>query len=260
MSSRRAGRTTSPELGSRSSRILFQREQNSMHKAYFRMLWLLPILYAAPAWGAQEIKHIKTAICNPSSTARNSADMVIPIGEIRKVAPDFPPGAEIVTTSAASTLEQDASVLQTEELPSQVDDLNGDGKADELALQIDLAPLQTRIVTISYGNENRIWRLRSDYKQRTAALFSRKIEGLGWESERVAFRIYFDSRNAVDIYGKRRPTLQLSMYASPDYVYHDESPDGRDIFKVGGAIGIGAVAAMADGKLIKVADVKDRKW
>src|SRR5258708_3480588 len=132
--------------------------------------------------------------------------------------------------------------------------------ADELAFQVDLAPHQSRIVTISYGEGARIWRLRSDYKQRTAALFSSKIEGLGWESERVAFRIYFDMRNAIDIYGKRRPTMQLAMYASADYAYHDESPEGRDIFKVGDSIGIGGVAAMVDGKLIKVADVKERKW
>src|SRR5260370_5527796 len=128
------------------------------------------------------------------------------------------------------------------------------------SFQVDLAPHQSRIVTISYGEGARIWRLRSDYKQRTAALFSRKIEGLGWESERVAFRIYFDPRNAIDIYGKRRPTLQLAMYASPDYAYHDESPEGRDLFKVGHSICIGALAAPVDVKLIKVADVKERKW
>jgi len=231
-----------------------------MRKAYFRLLCLFPILFAGPAWGAQRIKNIKLAVSNPSSTARSAADIVIPVAEIRRVAPDFKPGAVIVTVSDASTLEQDASVLQTEELPSQVDDLDGDGKADELAFQVDLAPHQSRIVTISYGEGARIWRLRSDYKQRTAALFSSKIEGLGWESERVAFRIYFDTRNAIDIYGKRRPTMQLAMYASADYAYHDESPEGRDIFKVGDSIGIGGVAAMVDGKLIKVADVKERKW
>jgi len=231
-----------------------------MRKAYFRLLCLLPILFAGPAWGAQRIKNIKLAVSNPSSTARSAADIVIPVAEIRRVAPDFKPGAVIVTVSDASTLEQDASVLQTEELPSQVDDLDGDGKADELAFQVDLAPHQSRIVTISYGEGSRIWRLRSDYKQRTAALFSSKIEGLGWESERVAFRTYFDTRNAIDIYGKRRPTMQLAMYASADYAYHDESPEGRDIFKVGDSIGIGGVAAMVDGKLIKVADVKERKW
>ena len=226
----------------------------------FRMLWLAPILLVTTASGAQEIKNIKVAVTNPLAEARSAADVTIPIAEIKKAAPDFKPGAVIVTATDASTLEQDAEVLQTEELPSQVDDLNGDGKGDELAFQIDLAPRQTRVVTLSYGEEDRIWRLRGDYRQRTEALFSKKIEGLGWESERIAFRLYFDPRNAIDIYGKRRPTLQLKMYAAPDYVYHNESPDGRDIYKVGDAIGIGSVAAMVDGKVVKVAKVKDRKW
>jgi len=231
-----------------------------MHKKLLAALWIVPALCASSAQGASQIKNIKVAISNPGDHPRKAADIVISITEIRKVAPDFTPGAMVVTASDASTVEQDASATQTEELPSQVDDLDGDGKGDELAFQIDLAPHQTRIVTVSYGNQDRIWRLRGDYQQRTAALFSRKIEGLGWESERVAFRVYFDSRNAIDLYGKRRPSLQLGMYASPDYTYHDESPEGRDIYKIGDAIGIGSVAAMVDGKTIKVAEVKERKW
>ena len=231
-----------------------------MHKKLLAALWIVPFLSTTSAQGAPQIKNIKVAISNPGEQAWKAADIVISIGEIRKVAPDFTPGAMIVLASDASTVEQDASAIETEELPSQVDDLDGDGKADELAFQIDLAPHQTRIVTVSYGNQDRIWRLRGHYQQRTAALFSRKIEGLGWESERVAFRVYFDSRNAIDLYGKRRATLQLGMYASPDYTYHDESPEGRDIYKVGDAIGIGSVAAMVDGKTIKVAEVKERKW
>ena len=224
------------------------------------MLWFTCCVFVEIAQSDQLIKNIKIVVSNPSDSARAAADVALPIAEIRKIAPDFKPGAALVTVSEASTLEEDASVLQTEELPSQVDDLDGDGKADELAFQVDLAAHQSRIVTLSFGDENTVWRLRRDYKQRTAALFSRKIEGLGWESERIAFRIYFDPRNAVDIYGKRRPTLQLPMYASPDYGYHDESPEGRDIFRIGDAIGIGAVAAMVNGKVLKVADVRDRKW
>ena len=231
-----------------------------MHKKLLAALWIVPALCTTSAQGAPQIKNIKVAISNPGDHARKATDIVLSIAEIRKVAPDFTPGAMIVAASDASTVEQDASSTQTEELPAQVDDLDGDGKADELAFQIDLAPRQTRIVTVSYGNQESIWRLRGDYEQRTAALFSRKIEGLGWESERVAFRVYFDSRNAIDLYGKRRPTLQLGMYASPDYTYHDESPEGRDIYKVGDAIGIGSVAGLVDGKTIKVAEVKERKW
>src|SRR5260370_8165276 len=231
-----------------------------MHKRLLAVLWVFPTLCAASAQGGPQIKNIKVAISNPGSHPRKAADIVISIAQIRKVAPDFTPSATIVTASDASTLEQDASLLQTEELPSQADDLDGDGKADELVFQADLAPHQTRIVTISYGNQDRIWRLRGDYEQRTAALFSRKIEGVVWESDRVAFPFYLNPRNPTDLYGKRRPTLQLGMYASPDYTYHDESPEGRDIYKVGDAIGIGSVAAVVNGKTIKVADAKERKW
>jgi unsaturated chondroitin disaccharide hydrolase len=226
-------------------------------RCFFVALFLT---FSSSAWGRQSIKSIKVAIANPSSENQRAANVVIPIPAIREVAPDFTPGDVIVTASDGATLAEDAATLETKELPSQVDDLDGDGKGDELAFQIDLSPHQTRIITISYGDQNRLWRLRDDYPPRTNALFSRKIEGLGWESERIAFRVYFDPRNAIDIYGKRRPTLQLPMYASPDYTYHDESPEGRDIFKVGDSIGIGGVGALLDGKLVKVADVKDRKW
>lgn len=229
----------------------------TMHRtAWFAFLLLL----AGPAWGRPHIQGIKLAVENPSAEARPAANVVVRIDALRKIAPDFTPGSFLVTATDAATLDQDASTLQAAELASQVDDLDGDGRGDELAFQMDLAPHQTRIVTISFGDEDRIWRLRSEYPQRTAALFSGKIEGLGWESERNAWRIYFDPRNAIDLYGKRRPTLQLKLFASPDYIYHDESPEGRDIYKVGDALGIGAAGALVDGKLVKIASVKDRKW
>src|SRR5215813_6865327 len=194
-----------------------------MDKRIGVMLLLLAV-FACVTRADEPIKSIKILVTNPSDMARGAADITVPVSELRKIAPDFKPGALVVTTSNAKSLEEDAAVLQTEELPSQIDDLDGDGKADELAFQVDLGARQSRIVTISYGEEDRIWRLRKDYKPRTSALFSKKFEGLGWESDRIAYRIYFDPRNAIDIYGKRRPTLQLSMYASPDYGYHDESP------------------------------------
>src|SRR4029077_10431330 len=109
-----------------------------MHKRFFAVLWIVLVLCALPAQGAQKIKNIKIAISNPGDYPRNAADIVIPIAQIRTIAPDFTPGALIVTASDASTSEQDASILQTEELASQVDDLDGDGKGDELAFQVDL--------------------------------------------------------------------------------------------------------------------------
>src|SRR5438067_1088871 len=50
------------------------------------------------------------------------------------------------------------------------------------------------------------------------------------------------------------------MFGAPEYVYHWESPLGRDIYRIGDAIGIGAVAALVDGKAVRVSDVAERKW
>ncbi|HET9400558.1 MAG TPA: DUF4861 family protein [Candidatus Acidoferrales bacterium] len=222
---------------------------------------VLATAFCAAAFGEPpRIKNIKIAVENPTGESRPGSNVVLQISDIKKLAPDFTPGSEIVTATEASTVEEDARVLAVTELPSQVDGLERETKADELAFQIDLKPHQTRIVTIPYGEVDRIWRLRSEYPRRTNALFSRKIEGVGWESERNAFRVYFDKRNGIDIYGKRRPSMQLEMFASPEYDYHDESPEGRDVYRVGNAIGVGSIAAILNGKIERVADVKDRQW
>ncbi|MBZ5625735.1 MAG: glycoside hydrolase family 88 protein [Acidobacteriia bacterium] len=137
---------------------------------------------------------------------------------------------------------------------------DGDGKYDELAFQIDLQPRQTRIVTVAYGDQATILRIRGHYPKRTDAKFATRYEGLGWESEETAWRIYFDKRNAIDLYGKRRPGLYLDLFAAPEYIYHLETPLGRDIFKVDPSLGIGSVAAVVDGRGQAVADVAERKW
>jgi len=222
------------------------------------LLLLFNCVYEAAA--KPRIKVIKLSVTNPSNEPRPREDVVVSVAELKKIAPDFRAGDVIVTTSDAATLEADARTLQTVELPSQADDLDGDNQFDELAFQIDLQPKQTRIVTIAYGETAAIQRLRSVYPKRTAAKFTMKFDGLGWESEQTAWRIYFDKRNAIDIWGKRRPGLYLEMFGAPEYGYQWESPLGRDIYRIGDAIGIGAVAALVDGKVVKLAEVGERKW
>ena len=221
---------------------------------------VLVVLAPSSVLAAAPVKVIKLSVTNPANEARAAEDVVVSVAELKRIAPDFQAGAVIVTTSKAATLDEDARTLETIELPSQADDLDGDGKYDELAFQIDLAPKQTRIVTLAYGDPATIARLRSVYPQRTSAKFAKRYEGLGWESEVTAWRIYFDKRNAIDLYGKRRPGLYLELFGSPEYVYHQESPLGRDIYDIGQSIGVGAIAALVDGKVVKVADVGERNW
>ncbi|HKC65596.1 MAG TPA: DUF4861 family protein, partial [Pyrinomonadaceae bacterium] len=228
---------------------------------HIKLLYLCILLSATvPARAVPRIKVIKLAVVNPSDQPRTQEDVVISVAELKRIAPDFRAGDVIVTTSDAATLEEDARTLSTTELPSQADDLDGDGKFDEIAFQIDLKARQTRVVTIAYGDTATIQRLRSDYPKRTHAKFTQKIEGMGWESETTAWRIYFDQRNAIDLYGKRRPGLYLELFGSPEYDYHEESPFGRDIYKIGDALGIGSVGALVNGQVVKVSDVAERSW
>ncbi|CDM66673.1 predicted unsaturated glucuronyl hydrolase [Pyrinomonas methylaliphatogenes] len=216
---------------------------------------------AAPFVGAvSHVKIIKLAVANQTDREREHENIVIEVAALKRIAPDFNAGAFVITTSDAATLEEDARTLQTIELPSQADDLDGDGKADEIAFQIPLKAQQTRIVNIAYGDQATIARLRSDYPKRVHAKFTAKYEGIGWESELVAWRLYFDQRNAIDLFGKRRPGLYLETFGAPDYDYHAEAPFGRDIYKIGDALGIGAVGALVDGQAVKVSDVVERRW
>src|SRR5579871_1165104 len=227
-------------------------------KKFFHFAMLVALgsaLHAAP-----RIKVIKIAVTNPSATARPAENVVLRVAGLVEIAPDFKAGSAIVTATNAATLEYDARTMQTVELPSQADDLRGDGKYSELVFQIPLQPRQTRIVTISYGDQAAIQRLRSAYPQRAYMKFSTRYEGLGWESDETAWRIYFDRRNGVDLYGKRRPGLYLDVFSAPEYVYHMESPMGRDIYDVGQSIGVGAIAAIEEGKVVRVADVASREW
>src|ERR1022692_4487002 len=216
-------------------------------------------LAAAALDAAPRIQRIQLSITNPAPIARTE-NVVLTVAQLKRIDPAFNAANAIVVATNAANFADDARVMQTAELPSQADDLDGDGILDELVFQIDLAAAQTRIVTVAYGDQAAIQRLRGRYPARTAMKFAARYEGLGWESEDIAWRIYFDKRNAIDIYGKRRPGLYLEVFAAPQYVYHLESPLGRDIFKVDPTLGVGSVAAMVDGKATPVAEVAERKW
>jgi unsaturated chondroitin disaccharide hydrolase len=218
------------------------------------------LLFSATAYAGPRLLGIKIAVTNPTGEERRAEPVVIPIPELRKVAPDLRAGSLIVTVTRTVDVQQDAAALQATEIPSQVDDLDDDGKADELVFQLDLKPHETCIVTVSYGEPSRIFKIRGDYPAQTDALFAKKIEGLGWESGKNAWRIYFDPRNAIDLYGKRRSMLMLKRFATSEFDYHAESADGRDIYKIGNAMGIGGVGAWRDGKLVKVSDVRARSY
>ncbi|MGA2148509.1 MAG: DUF4861 family protein [Bryobacteraceae bacterium] len=126
---------------------------------------LLYIL-AAGTLAAGPIKVLKLSVTNPAAEPRPAESITLRVADLKGIAPDFDAANTIVTTSDAATLAQDAATLQTTELPSQADDLDGDGHPDELVFQIPLLANQTRIVTIAYADARSIRRLRTEYPQR----------------------------------------------------------------------------------------------
>ena len=209
------------------------------------MIAVLPL--AGTTHSLPSLPEVKISISNPTGQERFAEDIVVPFAELRKLVPQINAGSLVV-------------IVGNDDLPSQVDDLDGDGKADELVFQIDLKPWETRLVHVMYGEPDTVYRLRGDYSKQTYALFANKIEGLGWESSKNAWRLYFDPRNAIDLYGKRRDTMFLDFAATPEYAYHADTVNGRDVFRIGNALGIGAVGAWVNGKLVKVSDVSSRSW
>jgi len=195
----------------------------------------------------------KVAITNPANEERVE-DVVLRVAEIKRQGPDFNAESAIVRTSDAVASSSD--LPEAIDFPSQADDLDGDGKADELAFQIYLKPKQTRIFTVVYGDTG----AAAYYPQRTAAKFAKHYDGMGWESEITAWRLYFDKRNAIDLWGKRKPGFYLETFAAPDYKYQEEAPIGRDIYNVGKSLGAGGVGAWFDGQAIPISEVTSRNW
>ena len=88
-----------------------------------------------------------------------------------------------------------------------------------------------------------------------------QFEGPGWESEKIAYRLYLDDRNRTDIFGKKENGLFLDITGKNDLVsdgnesYQSMLDWGRDIFKVGNSLGIGSISTFYENKVTTVSDV-----
>lgn len=124
-------------------------------------------------------------------------------------------------------------------------------------------PLQTQaILNVQDGGtlkdkivKGGVFHLRKDY-QVPAEHFIHDgriaFEGLGWESDKVAYRLYLDERNVTDIYGKKlpRPVLQSIGQGADDY--HAMADWGQDILQVDQSLGMGGIGEVRGGKASQV--------
>lgn len=170
------------------------------------------------------------------------------------------------------------------EVPSQLDDLNQDGHNDELCFVTDLKGKERKKFSIQlydHGDEP-IYQPRTyaemvlrntgvkeknkhDYYIRALTVDGhaqsynfQHHHGVAFESELVGFRIYFDPRQTIDLYGKFHRQLEIK----DTQFYTDKAQKakgyGDDVLWVGNTFGLGALRGWNGKEPQPLTDVKYR--
>lgn len=160
-------------------------------------------------------------------------------------------------------------------LPSQVDDLDGDGKWDEFVFVANFKASEALSLSIknvsidAYPTFNKRTNVRLGIKQEDhsylevdsyeAPYYKDKFkiiaqgESVSWENDKMGFRNYFDCRNLKDLFGKLKPDLVLDKISTPEIPnYHVLSHWGMDVLHCGSSLGAGGLAMMEDDSLYRL--------
>ncbi len=174
------------------------------------------------SWHGDFERRFSLTLSHLDQWPRLQEPVVLKIAEIRKIIPDFNPRNFVVVAGVRRIVDQ--------ELPSQADDLDGDGAPDEIVFQADLRPHEAAEYLVYYSP---LGNLAQAYPARTAV----HRDGDGWESERIAYRF---SHGQLDFYGKKKDALVLKTLGHSEN-YHQELDWGMDVLDAGNTPGIGGI-------------------
>jgi len=191
------------------------------------------------------------------------------------------------------------------EIPSQLDDLNGDGIFDELCFITDMDKKSTAKFSVKLMPEGtpreytpQVYaemlmsnkKIKSSNKQNlyissltvdngTNPYWMLHHHGPAFENDMVAYRIYFDHRQTVDIYGKYKKGLELKETQFYPDKEQKAAGFGDDILWVGETFGLGTIRGwngnapemlkdvdhrtlrlVARGPLRTIVEVEDKGW
>ena len=171
------------------------------------------------------------------------------------------------------------------EIPSQVDDLDGDGNKDELCFMTDIKAKGKKTFKIMLDNKSD----QKQYKNLTFAellLRNPKIKdknkhdlylsqiaatdemkdqyhllhhhGVAFENELICMRFYFDERQTLDLYGKFHKGLELKDTQFYTTKEQKQNGYGDDVLWVGDTFGLGALRGWNGNASTMISDVKSR--
>jgi len=176
---------------------------------------------------------------------------------------DEPVVIDLSSLGAGFTVKSAIVFDGTNEIPSQLDDMNGDTRADELAFVINLpaSGKKTLNVTLSSLKSDKTYpaRVYAEMLFRTSkknkyakgyAIYAdgasdtynvQHHHGAAFESELVAYRIYFNEKQTTDLYGKFHKGLELEesqFYPTDEQL---KRGFGDDVIKVNSSCGAGTL-------------------
>ena len=159
--------------------------------------------------GDQKISKIRLSIQNTLPIHRNKVPIVLTGAQLRKVNPDFTFKAYSVVTGTAPR-----EVM----VPAQADDLDYDGERDQLSFLLDLAPEETKEVSILYDPNVKATLTLDITKQTRAAIFPELKVVAAMESNLIAYLLKPDG--AFVAYGKKRSELfSVDIMFQPELDY-----------------------------------------
>lgn len=206
-------------------------------------------------------KAIAVEVSNDWMETRKDEPIVVDLSAVRKL--DFTVTFALVT-------------LDGNEIPCQLDDLDGDTKADELIFLADINAGQTLVYDVklmSYGEhkqyEPRVYcdMMLNDKKGKHPKITGIEApgnsyiysdlyhHGAAFESELTAYRIYFDKRQNIDIYGKKMRRLELeqtSFYPTKEQLLEGY---GNDVLWAGSSVGCGSFKSWNDNNPVDIDNV-----
>jgi hypothetical protein len=172
-------------------------------------------------------------------------------------------------------------ICKTDTIPTQVNDLDGDGKWDELFVVANFASKEKKIVQLKWVNEAPKFPIRTSVRfgkreaeniplqpatsetvnahqvYKKLGFQKYQTDGPSWENDKVGFRHYLDGRNAKDVFGKKIPAITpedvgINSAGAVEDNYHVMHDWGRDIFPVGTSVGLGGYALQINNEITRL--------
>jgi len=169
-------------------------------------------------------------------------------------------------------------ISKTDTIPAQTNDLNGDGKWDEIFFTADFLPNEKKEILLKWSETDPKFTVKTSVRfgkregknlpvhpDTQEVLMANQVhkklgyqkyqtDGPTWENDKVGFRHYLDGRNSKDVFGKKLPGITpenvgINSKGAVEDNYHVMYDWGRDIFPVGNSVGLGGYALLIDSKI-----------